>query len=283
LEGEMMNSSIDKIRGFEWITPAVLFLVVGGLIGASAYVAYLPAQLRIALRILMPVITLAGWLISARVERLQKYQGLASGFFAVSLGLLLAYFVGGLPLKWLNLSPTTIKGMAVAKLSETLPIMLSILVLHFARGGLAEGLFLRAGRLKVGLISTAVGVVIMLSIASLQALGLGLTWARIAPALPWILIFIFSNAFLEELWFRGLFLKKLEPLTGKISAILLTSLVFGLVHISSTYVIEILSFVGVTFGLGVLWSWLMFKSDSIWPAVVIHAAADVLVMIGFLA
>ncbi len=278
-----MNTTLERIKGIEFFSLVVIFLLVGGLIGASAYVAFLPAQLRVTLRVLMPVISLAGWLISARIDRLQKYQGLASGFFAVSLGLLLALFVGDLPLKWLDLQPTTIKGMAVAKLSESLPIILTILVFHFSLGGKADGLFLKGGRIKFGLISTAVGVVILLAIAALQALGLGLTWARIAPALPWILIFIFSNAFLEELWFRGQFLKKLETLTGQVAAILLSSLIFGLVHISSTYVIDILRFVGVTFGLGVLWSWLMFKSDSIWPAVLIHAAADVLVMIGFLA
>ncbi len=278
-----MNTSSERIQGIELFSAVVVFLLFGCLIGASAYVAFLPAQLRVALRVLMPAATLAGWLISARVERLQKYQGLVSGFFAVSLGLLLASFVGELPLKWLDLTTTTIKGIAVAKFSESLPIMLAILLFHFALGGKAEGLFLKGGRMKFGLISSAIGVVILLCIVSLQVLGTGLTWARIAPALPWILIFIFSNAFLEELWFRAQFIKKLEPLIGQVAAILLTSLVFGVVHISSTYVIDILSFVGVTFGLGLLWSWLMFKSDSIWPAVVIHAAGDVLIMIGFLA
>ena len=128
--------------------------------------AFLPAQLRVALRVLMPAVTLAGWLISARVERLQKYQGLVSGFFAVSLGLLLTFFVGDLPLKWLDLTTTTIKGVAVAKFSESLPIMLTILIFHFALGGKAEGLFLKGGRLKFGLISSAVGVLILLSIVS---------------------------------------------------------------------------------------------------------------------
>ena len=279
----MIDSHIDKIRGFKLAGLAVLFLVVGGLIGGSAYVAFLPAQLRVILRVAMPIITLVIWLILVRSDQSQEYRELAAAFFAVSLGLLIAHFIGNLPLQYLNLSPATIKGMAVAKFSDTLPIILSILILHFSLGGKAEGLFLKPGGTKVGLVSSIVGVAIMLAIAALQALGLGLDWARLSSALPWILVFVFSNAFLEELWFRGLFLKKLEPLTGQLAAILLTSLVFGFVHISSTYVIDILKFVGVTFGLGVLWSWLMYKSNSIWPAVLIHAAADVLVMIGFLA
>jgi len=279
----IMNSTIQRIKGIELFSLIVVFLVVGGLIGASAYVVYLPAHLRVALRIFMPVICLAGWLLSMKMERLDRYQGIAAGFFSVSLGLLLAQYVGSLPMKWLNLQTNTITGIAVAKFSESLPIILSILVLHFALGGKVDDLFLKRGKTKVGLVSAVIGIVIILGIAALQVLGLGLSWVRLYTALPWILIFVFSNAFLEELWFRGLFLKKLEPSIGQTSAILLTSLVFGIIHISSTYVTEILSFVGVTMGLGILWSWLMFKSKSIWPAVVIHAAADVLIMIGFLA
>jgi len=278
-----MNSLNQKLKGIELFCLIVVFIVVGGLIGASAYVIYLPAQLRFALRIIMPVICLAGWQLSLKTDRLDQYQDIAAGFFSISLGLLLAYFVGSLPMRWLNLKTDTITGIAVAKFSESLPIILSIMVFHFALGGETDGLFLKGGKTKVGLVSTVAGIVIMLSIAALQAMGSGLTWARLYQALPWILIFVFSNAFLEELWFRGLFLNKLEPLIGQTSAILLTSLVFGIIHISSTYVTEILSFVGVTMGLGILWSWLMFKSKSIWPAVVIHAAADVLIMIGFLA
>ncbi len=54
-------------------------------------------------------------------------------------------------------------------------------------------------------------------------------------------------------------------------------------HISSTYVIDILLFMVALLALGLLWSWLMRKSNSIWGPVLIHAGADILVMVGFLA
>ena len=87
---------------------------------------------------------------------------------------------------------------------------------------------------------------------------------------------------MEELWFRALFLKKLEPLVGAKTTLIITSLVFAGVHISSTYVIDILMFMVALMALAVLWGWLMRKSNSIWGSVLIHAAGDVLVILGFL-
>jgi membrane protease YdiL (CAAX protease family) len=68
-----------------------------------------------------------------------------------------------------------------------------------------------------------------------------------------------------------------------LSALFITSLVFAGIHISSTYVIDILVFMVALMALGLLWSWLMNKADSIWGPVLIHAGGDVLVILGFLA
>lgn len=50
--------------------------------------------------------------------------------------------------------------------------------------------------------------------------------------------FAFSliNAFMEEIWFRGLFLRRLEPALGAAGALLLTTLAFGTSHLFATYV-----------------------------------------------
>jgi membrane protease YdiL (CAAX protease family) len=230
----------------------------------------------------MVLISLFGWLAFSKIERLKLYEQIAFSFFSVSLGVLLARYLGG-PLTNLFRFPlTTIQGVAMAKFSETLPIVLSILVLHFATGGDLDGIFLKGGNLKFSLIAAIFGVSIFLIIAVLQVMGSGLQWVTVASALPWILIFIFSNAFLEELWFRALFLKKLTPLIGVPITLIITSIVFAGVHISSTYVVDILMFVGLTFILGFIWAWLMNKSNSIWAPVFIHAAGDVLIMLGFL-
>ena len=260
-----------------------IFLVCGCTIGAAAYVSFLPQEARTVLKVTTAAATLAAWLMLQGRERLHLFRPILLGFFSVSIGLLLAQFFGTIPLRLLGWSVTTARGIAMAKLGEALAIALSILVTHFAVGGTRDGLFLKRGNLKPGLTAGIFGFVAFAGIGALQALGSGLNWETVAAALPWIAIFIFSNAFMEELWFRALFLKKLEPLVGAGPALVSTALVFALVHISSTYVIDIVLFLVALMALGLLWGWLMRKSDSIWGSVLIHAGADVLVVVGLLA
>jgi membrane protease YdiL (CAAX protease family) len=204
-------------------------------------------------------------------------------YFSVSLGLLAAHYLGGLPAQLTGYQVPSVEGVALAKFGETIPIVLAILLVHFLRGGRADELFLKPTWSKLGIGAGIVGVTIFLVIAGVQAIGLDISWGTLLRAAPWILIFTLSNAFLEELWFRALFLKKLEPFAGRTASILLTSFVFAVVHISSTYVIDILLFVLLTFLLGLLWAWLMGKTKSIWASVFIHASGDVLVIVGLLA
>lgn len=276
----MARVSRDKLQYFGTIA---LFVLCGGIIGAAGYISFIPQYARTVLKVLMAGVTLTAWLALGRRESLRPYRSILLGFFSVSLGLLLAQLCGNIPLRPLGLSVTTVRGVAVAKLGEALPIALSILVVHFASGGDTNGLFLRSGNLRLGLIAGALGFAAFAGIGALQAMGSGLSWATVAAALPWIAIFIFSNAIMEELWFRALFLKKLEPMVGANTALVITAFVFALVHISSTYVIDILLFLVALLALGLLWGWLMRKSGSIWGAVLIHAGADVLVILGFLA
>jgi membrane protease YdiL (CAAX protease family) len=282
-EENVMNRTLPHTRWTQYLGTIALFLVCGGIIGAAAYVSFIPQNVGMILKVGMAVASLVAWLALGRSERLWQYRPIVLGFFAVSLGLLLARFCGNIPMQLLGFSVTTVQGVAMAKFGEALPIVLSILVLHFATGGDLDGLFLRGGNLKLGLIAGVLGFAAFAGIAVLQVLGSGLRWATVATALPWIAIFVFSNAFMEELWFRALFLKKLEPLVGAKTTVLLTALVFASVHISSTYVISILLFMVALMALGLLWGWLMRKSNSIWGPVLIHAGGDVLVILGFLA
>lgn len=280
---EEMKEKTDRVRNVQYLITIGLFLVAGGLIGSAAYVGFIPQNARMILKAGMAVISLAAWLALSRSERLRQYRPIALGFFAVSLGVLLAQYCGNIPMRLLGFSVATVQGVAMAKFGEALPIVLSILVLHFATGGDLDGLFLRGGNLKFGLIAGVLGFAAFAGVGLLQAIGSGLSWAAVAAALPWVAIFVFSNAFMEELWFRALFLKKLEPLVGAKTTLLITSLVFAAIHISSTYVIDILLFLVALMALALLWGWLMRKSNSIWGPVLIHAGGDILVILGFLA
>lgn len=278
-----MDETTDRERNANPIGTIVAFIIGGGLIGSATYVSFIPPNIRIIIKVGMVAISLAAWMALSRSERLQQYKQIAISFFAVSLGVLLSQFLGNIPMSFLGFSVSTVQGVAMAKFGEALPIVFSILMLHFATGGDMNGLFLGGGNLKLGLITGIVGFAFFVGIGALQAMGSDLGWATVAAALPWIAIFIFSNAFMEELWFRALFLKKLGPLIGVRAALISTSLVFAGVHISSTYVIDILLFMVALMALALIWGWLMQKSNSIWGPVLIHAGGDILVMLGFLA
>jgi membrane protease YdiL (CAAX protease family) len=75
----------------------------------------------------------------------------------------------------------------------------------------------------------------------------------------------------------------LQPVTGEWIALFMTSLVFALLHISVTYVLDLLIFLVGLLALGLLWGWLMQRSHSLWGSVLIHAGGDVLILLGFLA
>ena len=272
----------DQVVEGPHIAGIALFLVLGIVIGIVTYVNFIPTAVRAPLKYAMAVVTLVGWLASSRIEWLEKYRPIFQGFFAVSLGVLLTHYVGNVPLLLSGLSVETVQGVAIAKFGEALPIVLSILVVHFASGGDMNGLYMQRGTLRVWLIVGIVGFAVFAGFGILQVISSDLSWSDVGVALPWILIFIFSNAFMEELWFRALFLKKLEPLLGRYTSLAITSIVFAAVHISSTYVIDILLFMMALLGLALFWGYLMQKTDSIWGAVLIHAGGDILVIMGFL-
>lgn len=278
-----MNGKMDPTGKANYISAIALFIVFGGVIGAATYVSFIPQIIRTSLKFSVAIVSLVAWFIFTQSKHLQQYKQIAISFFAISFGVLLAQYFGNIPMKLLGISITTVKGVAIAKFGEALPVIFMILALHFLTGGEMNGLFLRRGNLKLGLIAGIIGFAAFAGIGVLQVFGSGLQSTAVARELPWILIFIFSNAFMEELWFRALFLKKLGPLVGDRTALVITTLVFAGVHISSTYVIDIVVFIVALMALGLLWGWLMQKSDSIWGPVLIHAGGDLLVILGFLA
>jgi membrane protease YdiL (CAAX protease family) len=93
-------------------------------------------------------------------------------------------------------------------------------------------------------------------------------------------MFVVSNAFMEELLFRGLFLGRYEPLIGKWLAILSTALAFTLAHMQITYAPNLWSFLLVTLGFSIAWAWLMQKTGNLWGSVLFHAGdADLLIIL----
>ena len=124
-----------------------------------------------------------------------------------------------------------------------------------------------------------------LALFLLQWHGQGLTQALLLQWAPWMLVFVFANGFMEELWLRGVFLKRFAPLIGINGAVWVTSIIFASMHSFVFYFdpFALTFFMVNTLALGLGCGYLMMKSDNIWGATIIHAASDFFLFVAVLA
>jgi membrane protease YdiL (CAAX protease family) len=94
---------------------------------------------------------------------------------------------------------------------------------------------------------------------------------------PWLVPANMLQSAAQELQFRGLLLGSLERLTSPLVANACQAVVFGLAHLAIVYQGPIAPFVPLTMLLGFLLGWVTQKTGSIWPAIVVHGVADVVV------
>jgi len=147
-----------------------------------------------------------------------------------------------------------------------------------------KSIFIGKGRLKQGL---AFGLV---SFAGFAVIALAMQsnssdfFSSLPVAIPWLLLFVFANAIMEELWFRAIFLRKYETIIGRNAAIIVTAIIFGASHVNATYDFPGGGFVFglVVFGLGLVGAYSMFKHDGLIGPVLFHSGYDLLVIVPIL-
>jgi membrane protease YdiL (CAAX protease family) len=174
--------------------------------------------------------------------------------------------------------PTDPQGVALANFSMSLLRVAVIMVLMAIVGTEWGSIYLHKGRLGLGLAIGIPGFLVLavwglLPIAA-QPDGVN----KLLSLMPWILLYVLSNAFMEELLFRGIYLKRYEPFLGKGLSLLLTSIVFMLLHFQAGYVLNSLLFLVQLFPFTLAWGWLMQKTDSLWGSVLFHAGADCIII-----
>ena len=231
-------------------------------------------------------LALALWL--RRDQRGEKYWRAAYAFFTASAALLLSTLMArytDVLLDALQLTTGTSQGMAVAKSFEMLVVVASILLLTQLSGADLGSIFLQRGNLKLGL---GVGALVLINLGTAALLFLTPRFSSMGTfgaAIAWGLVFSCANSFMEELLLRGIFLKRFTPLLGAGSAVLVTSIVFSLMHAGAVYLTPFaVPFLVVnTLTLGLACGYLMMKADGIWGAVLIHAAADLFLFVALLA
>jgi membrane protease YdiL (CAAX protease family) len=221
-------------------------------------------------------------------KRVNRYWQIAFAFFIASLATPISAVSGSwvwTVLNWFAVTADTSKGLAIDKICEMLIKTLPILVLVKLSGADMGSIFLKRGNLKMGLGIGALVFFFLVPASFMFAAQRFTSVDTLVAAVVWGLVFSVANSFMEELWLRGIFLKCFEPMLGVNGAIWLTSIIFAFMHGFAFYFdpLALAFFVVNTLALGLACGYLMMKSDSIWGAVVIHAASDLFLFVAVLA
>ena len=240
------------------IAPAVTVLLLGlsVFLVQMTFASQLPQGPGLIVRAGLCALLLSIAIFGFRQHRDKPYGMIFYLYFVASTAILASSFFGNWGLGILGMTTDNPAGIAVAKFVESLPIVVLIIVLARIVNIKPGDLYLRINE-------------------KLQ----NDSYAELFQLIPWILVFVFSNAIMEEILFRGLFLKYFESILGFGLANGLTALLFSLAHLQVTYVTSMLAFLVVVFFLGMLLGDTMQKTRSIIGPVLIHAGADVMLIL----
>jgi membrane protease YdiL (CAAX protease family) len=216
-----------------------------------------------------------------RSERGKSYWPVFYAFFVAGAAVLISGLFSNDLLSLFGQTITTPQGIAVAKFSESILRVLPILVLMPIVGFDWRSMYLKTGKVRLWLPIAMAALIVFPALAyfPLNSSQAGLL-DKLLPLWPWILLFVLSNGFMEELLYRGLFLQKYEPFLGKGLSNILTAIVFALMHTQVTYAAQMIQFLVIVLVLSLIWGILIQKTDSLWGAVLFHAAGDCLIIFG---
>lgn len=181
----------------------------------------------------------------------------------------------------------TIMGTVLAQLVSTLCLVVPIILLTKASGRDLRSIFIDKNRNRWALLAGIIGfLVFYLITASGHAQRLfpnnGVPLSRFLLLTPAIVILVLCNGLREELWFRGLFLKKYGKFLGPISSNMLSAIIFASFHVQVTYTSALLPFLGIALVEGLLLGYMMQRSGSLLASAILHAGSDIPIFLVYL-
>ena len=268
----------------------LLFLICEAaiFIFGSYYFDVFPTNKNLTFNLIISAAFLAASLWFRYDQRWNRYWQVTFAFFIASVAYLFtAIFDGWIRtvLDWFAVTVDTSKGLAIEKIGEMLLKTVPLLALVKLSGADFGSVFLKRGNLKLGL---GIGTLVFFFLATASFMFAAQRFTSVdmlVAAVIWGLVFSFVNSFMEELWLRGLFLKRFATMIGINGAIWVTSLIFASMHSFAFYFdpFALTFFFGNTLALGLACGYLMMKSDSLWGPVIIHAASDFFLFMAVLA
>jgi membrane protease YdiL (CAAX protease family) len=256
----------------------------------SNYVQLFPTNGNKIYAVCLTGLFLVAALLFKRSVKFSKYWPVAYAFFIASTVNLVSVFFAGYNIEFVHLFGYTTDANridAFAKMYETLLIVIPIIVLTLISGADLGSIFIKLGNQNYKWGFGVGGLVLVNFFTSvLIFFGTGYELPKLGSAIVWGFVFSICNAFSEELWIRGLFMKKMFPIIGIAGTVVLTSTTFAIFHLTSVAYLPAIAvpvFLINTFTLGLACGILMQKTDSIWGAYLIHMAADIFLFIATLA
>ena len=252
------------------------FLIVLSVMMAVCMTLFLPmsAYIKLIIRIIFLAIFFVSWRWFNKKDLL-TLKSLAFALMVLNLAFLI---VGVFTSEFWHLDTETSKGFALIKLSDSV-IISCILILSFILGGYKlRTIFLNGGSLVPGLIIGTL-VFILFGYLALNNPQSKMEPGFLRKSFVWILVFVFANGFMEELVFRGIFLEMLNSLFKPVWSIILTSICFAAPHLMVNYSPNVLFFSIIVFVLGLICGYAMHFTRSIIAPMLIHAGADLMIII----
>ena len=258
----------------------LLFFIVESLVFVIITLSpYLPQNVLLKFHSGLTVVLLITALLLKRSEKGKPYWPVFYAFFVAGAAVLTSGLFSNDLMTLLGQTVATPRGIATAKFSESILRVIPILVLMPAMGFDWHSMYLQVGKVRFWLPIAIAAVVVFpfLAYFPLSSIQTGVL-NKLLPRWPWILLFVLSNGFMEELLFRGLFLKRYEPFFGKGLSNILAAIVFALMHTQVTYTAQMIQFLVIVVALSLIWGVLIQKTDSLWGAVLFHASGDCLII-----
>lgn len=277
---ESVNSSWPKKVVFSIVLLACGLLVF---VFGSNYYSLFPTNDSQIYRAALAAIFLAAALILRRKESRKAYGQIAYAFFvAITVFFMTSLTVGARDslLGTLDIATSTPRYISLEKVFEAVIVVSVILILTLLWRQDFGSLYLKKGRLGLGLFVGVSLLTINAATGIVTGATLGQAADELIARLPWVLLFSLANGFMEELWFRGLFLRHFAAVVGVVGSIIVTSIVFTLSHAAASYMdpIEAILFQVIIFPMALLFAYLMHKSDGLWGSALYHAGSDVFLL-----
>ena len=237
--------------------------------------------------------------LARRTANLQRYGGIPLAFFIFTCAGIVGdqggFIQHVLVRAVLHETPTannplasTVMGSVLVQLVSSASLVIPIILLTKASGNDLQSIFVDTTRAGWALLVGIGGFVLFYLLSfSGRAQGLfpngGVTPTRILALTPALIVLVLCNGLREELWFRGLFLKKYGAFLSPFASNVLSAVIFASFHVQVRYTPALLPFLVITLILGLIFGYLMQKSGSVLTSTLFHAGSDVPIFLVYLA